>query len=234
MLSRLLRIWSPDLLRPIIRLLMRARISPNQLTLAGLVLAIIAGVLAAIGSLSLAALVLLLSGFLDALDGELARQSDSQTPFGAFLDSISDHYGDFAVYLGIAWQMQRSGEHATVLLTLVAMFGSLVGSQIRSRAGMMGLDTKDVGIFTRAERIIVFVLGLLTGFLMPAIALLAFANNLSALQRLRHIAFPRGAKEARRAYSPATVTTGPRVPIPASMSPPMMPRCSRNVVSSRI
>jgi len=189
MLSRLLRIWSPDLLRPIIRLLMRARITPNQLTLAGLVLAIIAGVLAAIGSLSLAALVLLLSGFLDALDGELARQSDSQTPFGAFLDSISDHYGDFAVYLGIAWQMQRSGEHATVLLTLVAMFGSLVGSQIRSRAGMMGLDTKDVGIFTRAERIIVFVLGLLTGFLMPAIALLAFANNLSALQRLRHIAF---------------------------------------------
>ena len=189
MLSRLLRTWSPDLLRPIIRLLMRARITPNQLTLAGLVLAIIAGVLAAIGSLSLAALVLLLSGFLDALDGELARQSDSQTPFGAFLDSISDHYGDFAVYLGIAWQMQRSGEHATVLLTLVAMFGSLVGSQIRSRAGMMGLDTKDVGIFTRAERIIVFVLGLLTGFLMPAIALLAFANNLSALQRLRHIAF---------------------------------------------
>ena len=189
MLSRLLRIWSPDLLRPIIRLLMRARISPNQLTLAGLVLAIIAGVLAAIGSLSLAALVLLLSGFLDALDGELARQSDSQTPFGAFLDSISDHYGDFAVYLGIAWQMQRSGEHATVLLTLVAMFGSLVGSQIRSRAGMMGLDTKDVGIFTRAERIIVFVLGLLTGFLMPAIALLAFANNLSALQRLRYIGF---------------------------------------------
>ena len=189
MLSRLLRIWSPDLLRPIIRLLMRARITPNQLTLAGLVLAIFAGVLAAIGSLSLAALVLLLSGFLDALDGELARQSDSQTPFGAFLDSISDHYGDFAVYLGIAWQIQRSGEHATVLLTLVAMFGSLVGSQIRSRAGMMGLDTKDVGIFTRAERIIVFVLGLLTGFLMPAIALLAFANNLSALQRLRHIAF---------------------------------------------
>jgi len=189
MLSRLLRTWSPDLLRPIIRLLMRARITPNQLTLAGLVLAIIAGVSAAIGWLPLAGILLLLSGFLDALDGELARQSESQTPFGAFLDSICDHYGDFAVYLGIAWQTLHSGEHATVLLTLVAMFGSLVGSQIRSRAGMMGLDTKDVGVFTRAERIIVLVLGLLTGFLMPAIALLAFANNLSALQRLRYIAF---------------------------------------------
>jgi len=189
MLSRLLRTWSPDLLRPIIRLLMRARITPNQLTLAGLVLAIIAGVSAAIGWLPLAAIVLLLSGFLDALDGELARQSESQTPFGAFLDSICDHYGDFAVYLGIAWQTLHSGEHATVLLTLVAMFGSLVGSQIRSRAGMMGLDTKDVGVFTRAERIIVLVLGLLTGFVMPAVAILAFANNLSALQRLRYIAF---------------------------------------------
>ncbi len=189
MLSRLLRTWSPRLLRPIIRLLMRARISPNQVTLAGVVLAFIAGMLAAIGWLQLAALILLLSGFLDALDGELARQSESQTPFGAFLDSISDHYGDFAIYLGIAWQTLHSGEQTTVLLTLVAMFGSLVGSQIRSRAGMMGLDTKDVGVFTRAERIIVFVLGLLTGFLMPAIALLAFANNLSALQRLRYIAF---------------------------------------------
>ena len=187
MLSRLLRTWSSDLLRPIIRLLIRARITPNQLTLAGLVLAVIAGMLIAIGLLPLAALLLLLSGVLDALDGELARQSESQAPLGAFLDSITDHYGDFAVYLGIAWQTLHSGDQATVLLTLVAMFGSLVGSQIRSRGSMMGLETKDVGFFTRAERIIVFILGLLTGFLMPAVAILAFANNLSALQRLGYI-----------------------------------------------
>jgi len=53
---------------------------------------------------------------------------------------------------------------------------------------MLGLDTKDVGFFTRAERIIVLTLGLLTEFLMPAIALLALANNLSALQRLGYVA----------------------------------------------
>jgi hypothetical protein len=53
----------------------------------------------------------------------------------------------------------------------------------------MGLETKDVGVFTRAERILVLVLGLLTGYLMLAIAILAVANNLSALQRLRYIAF---------------------------------------------
>ena len=188
MLSRLLRRWSPKLLRPIVLPMIRAKITPNQLTLVGLLLAVIAGVLVGIGLLTSAAIVMLLSGGLDALDGELARQSGSATPFGAFLDSVTDHYGDFAVYLGIAWHTLHTGDDSTVLLTLIAMFGSLVGSQIRSRAAMMGLDTKDVGIFTRAERIIVFALGLLTGLLMHAMVVLAFANNFSALQRLGYIA----------------------------------------------
>ena len=187
MLSRLLRTWSPDVLRPLIRVLEFARITPNQLTLAGLLLAVIAGMQVAIGNLQPAALLLFLSGFLDALDGELARQSHCASPMGAFLDSIADHYGDFAIYLGIALLALHSDDHAMVILTIVAMFGSLIGSHIRSRAGMIGLETKDVGVFTRAERIIVLVLGLATGLLMPSIALLAVANNVSALQRLGYV-----------------------------------------------
>ena len=187
MLSRLLRRWSPELMRPVIRLMTGAKITPNQLTLAGLALAALAGMLVAAGLALLAAFMLLLSGVLDALDGELARQSNAETPFGAFLDSIADHYGDFAVYLGVAWQAVYAGDQALTLLVLVAMFGSLVGSQIRSRAGMMGLETKDVGIFTRAERIIVLIVGFATGLLLPAITLLAFANNFSALQRLEYV-----------------------------------------------
>jgi CDP-diacylglycerol--glycerol-3-phosphate 3-phosphatidyltransferase len=187
MLARLLRRWTPDLLRPFVRLLMRAGVTPNQLTLAGLALGVAAGVFIALGLLIAAALVLLLSGFLDALDGELARQSGAATPFGGFLDSIADHYGDLAVYLGIAWHLLDSGDPLPLLLVFVAMFGSLIGSQIRSRAGMLGLDTKDVGFFTRAERILVFVLGLLTGLLTPAVAILALAHNLSALQRLAYV-----------------------------------------------
>jgi CDP-diacylglycerol--glycerol-3-phosphate 3-phosphatidyltransferase len=187
MLARLLRKWSPGLLRPFVRLLQRAAITPNQVTLAALLLALVAGTLVALGLLVAAALVLLLSGLLDALDGELARQSGGATPFGAFLDSIADHYGDLAVYLGIAWLVLEAGDLMTLLLVMVAMFGSLIGSQIRSRAGMLGLDTKDVGFFTRAERIIVFVLGLLAEQLTPAVAILALANNLSALQRLAYV-----------------------------------------------
>jgi phosphatidylglycerophosphate synthase len=188
MLARLLRTWSPDLLRPTVTLLLRGGITPNQLTLAGLMLAIIAGTAIAHGQLAIAAALVLLSGILDALDGELARQGNCATPHGAFFDSIADHYGDFAIYLGVAVFALQSHDEMLVVLILAAMFGSLAGSQIRSRAGMIGLDTKDVGIFTRAERIIVLVLGLAAGLLTPALAVLAFANNLSALQRLGHVA----------------------------------------------
>src|SRR5438093_405957 len=103
MLSRLLRRWSPDLLRPIVVLLLRAGITANQLTLAGLVGAGIAGALIAAEHLVAGGIVLLLSGGLDALDGELARAEQSASPYGAFLDSVADHYGDFAVSLGLPW-----------------------------------------------------------------------------------------------------------------------------------
>jgi CDP-diacylglycerol--glycerol-3-phosphate 3-phosphatidyltransferase len=188
MLSRLLRRWSPAVLGPIVRRLAAAGITANQLTIAGLALAVAAGVLAGQGELIAAAVTLLLSGLLDSLDGELARQSGTSSAFGAFLDSIADHYGDFAVYFGIAWITLQAGDRLTVLLVLAAMFGSIVGSHIRSRAGMMALDTKDVGFFTRAERIAVLVVGLASGFLTLAAAILALAHNLSALQRLAYVA----------------------------------------------
>ena len=175
------------MLGPLVRLLMRSGITANQVTFAGLALALIAGMLVALGMLVPAAALLLLSGFLDGLDGELARQNGTATALGGFLDSIADHYGDFAVYFGIAWLALHAGDRLTVLLTLVAMFGSLVGSQIRSRAGMLGLETKDVGFFTRAERIAVLVVGLATGYLLAAAAILAAANNFSALQRLWYV-----------------------------------------------
>ena len=70
------------------------------------------------------------------------------------------------------------------MLVAAAMFGSLVGSHIRARAGMLGIETQDVGWFTRAERILVLVIGLASGEVAMAVVVLAAANNLNALQRL--------------------------------------------------
>ena len=187
MIARLLRRWVSRPLALCARIIMRTDIAPNQLTLAGLSLCAVSGLLLGLEKPIPAGMVLLLGGIFDALDGALARQITKVTPFGGFVDSISDHYGDFAIYLGLVYYGLEAADRAVVLLTVVAMFGSLVGSQIRSRAAMLGLDTKDVGIFTRAERVIVLTVGLCSGWITVALAILALGNNASALQRLGHI-----------------------------------------------
>ncbi len=184
MLSRWLRARFAAIVAPLVAALSRAGMTANQLTLAGLALAWIAGGLIVTGWRVPAAVCVLACGLLDALDGELARAGGRETPFGAFLDSIADHYGDAGIYLGLAWLGLAAGEPLIVLLVLVAMFGSLTGSHIRSRAGMLGIDTKDVGVFTRAERVVVIAAGLASGWLDAAMILLALGNNVTALQRL--------------------------------------------------
>lgn len=197
MAGRLLRRWFSPLLALCARTIIRTHISPNQLTLSGLGLCALSGMLLGTGKLTAAGVVLLVAGMLDSLDGELARQMARATPFGAFVDSIADHYGDFAIYIALVWHGLQAADPAVVLLTVCAMFGSIVGSQIRSRAGMLGLDTKDVGFFTRAERVIVLTIGLCSGRIVLAVALLAIANNASALQRLGHVVTQRPNVDAR-------------------------------------
>ena len=184
MLSRWARTWSAKLFHPFIRALVHLGITANMLTVAGLGMAVLCGVFIALDRLLPAAAFLALSGLLDALDGDLARAVPQPNRLGAFIDSVADHYGDFAIYLGLAWRALSFDDQATVVLVMIAMFGSLVGSQIRSRAGMIGVDLKDTGIFTRMERTLVLLAGLITGWILPAVALLALANNISAVQRV--------------------------------------------------
>lgn len=184
MLSQWVRRWSPRLLLPVNQLLATLRMTPDELTVAGLLMAIASGVWIAFDHLPLAAVFLILSGLLDSLDGALARYTGQSSRLGPFIDSVADHYGDFAVYFGLAWRSLATEDHLTVLLVMAAMFGSLVGSHVRSRAGMLGVDTRTVGIFTRMERTLVLLFALLSGLLVPSLALLALGNNLSALQRV--------------------------------------------------
>jgi phosphatidylglycerophosphate synthase len=193
MFSRWARRWLSRLFHPIICVLIRVGITPNELTVTGLVLSVICGWFIGMGRLGIAAGFLALSGLLDALDGELARQREHAEPakppnrLGPFIDSVADHYGDFAVYFSLAWWAIHKSSDLLVYIVFATMFGSLVGSHIRSRAGMVGVDTKNVGIFTRAERYLVLIFALLSGWVTPALGLLAFANNISALQRLIYV-----------------------------------------------
>jgi phosphatidylglycerophosphate synthase len=184
MLSRWIRTWYGEMLRPFLNLILRLGITANTLTVASLIVVIIAGTLFALGQTVLGAWILLLGGFLDGIDGELARLSRVQSPFGAFLDSICDHCGDFAMYFGLLLPLAAEDAFIPIILIFVAGFASVFGSHVRSRAGMVGIDTKTIGLFTRCERIFVLFFGILLGQTTIALWILAIANSLSALHRV--------------------------------------------------
>jgi len=186
MVSRWIRPWYGKLLRPLLEFLARLGITPNELTVGSLILVALAGLLFALDQLTVGLVVLLLGAFLDGIDGALAHVTGLESPFGAFLDSICDHCGDFAVYLGLLWHYLRIGAQTEIILIFIAMFGSVFGSQVRSRAGMVGIDTKTTGAFTRFERIVVLVVGLLVQRVDLALWILATFNSASALQRIAH------------------------------------------------
>lgn len=183
MLARWLRGWDSKVLRPILAAACRLGVPPNAVTLCSLGVVILSGCLLAFGHFRLGAYLLLFGGLLDGLDGEVARFSGKESAFGAFLDSISDHFGDFVVYLGLLLFALDKGLRTESILIFAAFFGSLFGSHLRSRAGMLGLETKNVGMFTRCERVLVLALGLLTGRVTIALWALAVLNNASAVQR---------------------------------------------------
>jgi CDP-diacylglycerol--glycerol-3-phosphate 3-phosphatidyltransferase len=184
MLSRWARTWDSKLLRPLMLWLARLHVTPNGLTVVSLLVVIAAGGLLAIGQRIPAGVIYWLGVVLDGLDGELARVTKGESRAGAFLDSICDHIGDFAIYLGLLAYELNQGEVLPAFLIFAAMFGSLIGSQIRSRAGMLGIDTKDIGIFTRFERALILGGGILMDQIVLALVVLAILNNISALQRL--------------------------------------------------
>ncbi len=184
MVSRWVRTWDSRVFRPFLALLARVGVTPNELTLASLAVTAAAGLLFGLHQTGWAIAALIIGGIFDVLDGELARYREMQTGFGAFLDSMCDHLGDLALYLGFLWRFISSNQHTGIVLVMLAMFGSVFGSHVRSRAGMVGIDLKKVGFFTRLERILVMVIGALANQLLIAFWVLAVMNNFSALQRI--------------------------------------------------
>jgi len=163
-------------------------LTPNIISFIGLVLAFLSALSYAVWqnsslSLLLAAVLLLLSGFCDALDGVVARIYEQTTAFGGFLDSLLDRYADAIVFAGVI-----VGGLCDTLWGLVALIGALLVSYTRARAEAAGTKMESVGIAERAERIIVLAtVSIVAIFWLPAlnigIILLALLSNLTVLQR---------------------------------------------------
>ncbi|MDD3622970.1 MAG: CDP-alcohol phosphatidyltransferase family protein [Methanofollis sp.] len=159
-------------------------VTPNMLTVTGLVVTVGAAALIAVGHLMAAGVVLAFGGLFDALDGAVARANGQVSRFGAFFDSVLDRYAEAVLFGGVF--LYCAGDETTQVLTFAALVGSLMVSYTRARAEGLDVECR-TGLFTRLERMLVLIIGLLTGFLVPAIWILAIFTNLTAVQRVWHV-----------------------------------------------
>jgi len=145
---------------PLMAILKRSRLKPNTLTWIGLAISIIAAGTIATNHLLISGFLVLLAGLFDILDGTLARLTNQTTRFGALLDSTFDRVSEAVLFLGLLVLYLRSGVTLEIILVFLALIGSFLTSYVRARAEGLGIDCH-VGLFTRAERVIILSLGLL-------------------------------------------------------------------------
>ena len=183
MLSRKYKSAFGEFIQPVNLVLRRLRVSPDFLTLAGIVFGGGAGLAFARGRLVLAGIFLILAGVSDMLDGSLARSNGEASPFGSYIDSVADRFTEALIFTGVAWHVRDKPE---LLLVIAALAGSFLVSYTKARAEALGVPC-EVGLMERPERIIVLVAGALLGLLLPALWVLATLTLFTAAQRVLHV-----------------------------------------------
>jgi len=168
---------------PIVFLLAKAHVTPNALTLLGVLGSAGAAVLLARGQFLAGGIVVLAAGALDVLDGALARATGQVTRFGAVFDSVMDRVSEAAVLFGLLYYYADRDAREESLLIFAALAGSMLVSYIRARGEILGIPIRE-GLFTRAERVIVIGVGSMIDQVRIALWILAVLANLTALQRL--------------------------------------------------
>ncbi len=224
-----LRSLAHALLDPVVTVAIRVGLTANGLTVLGLGLAAAAGLAFFDGHSRLAALLLLIAGLCDILDGQVARRSGGETRFGAFFDSTLDRLGESLVLLGIlgfcfrnlaalVMDPARVVEQADAGLfpttwavvgvtAMLALTGSFLVSYTRARAEGLGLECR-VGWFERPERLTLLILaGALKVFwaMSGALLLLALFSFVTAAQRVAHVwKLTRTRDDSGRPHAPAS------------------------------
>jgi len=187
-----LRARTVGIIDPVVTFLARLGVSPDLLTILGMLLHFLFAWLIATGQFFWAGLAVFIFVPLDALDGALARKLDRPGgQFGAFLDSTSDRTAEiilYAGYLAYFWQEENIWMLAA---TYAAVTGSIMVSYTRSRAEALGLSCK-VGLMTRVERYVVIVVSLILSIFLPVlvevgIVLLAVGTWFTVGQRVHHV-----------------------------------------------
>ncbi len=187
MLSNLGRRLSAPLLAWISARLRHTGITPNALSVLGFGLTLLAAFILAAGALRWGGALLLLASLFDMLDGALARALGRTSKFGAFLDSTLDRYSESVAMVALVYYYAGLGDGRTqAVLVVAALVGSLMVSYTRARAEALNVECK-VGLLQRPERVLLLVVGLLSGWMTPVLWGLALLANFTALQRIYQV-----------------------------------------------
>lgn len=185
-------LWD-QVMRPVGRVLARTPLSPNAVTVIGVVIQFVVAALIVDGRLVVAGFVAAGAALFDALDGALAKARGSTSRFGAFLDSTTDRLSDALLFAPLAWlygvaPVRPDYDQPWVAATaLVALVASFLVSYVKARAEGLGIECK-VGIVERAERLIIMILALVFNALLPAaVLLLAVLSVVTVCQRIAHV-----------------------------------------------
>jgi CDP-diacylglycerol--glycerol-3-phosphate 3-phosphatidyltransferase len=175
--------------------LIESRLTPNAISLTGLVLNVVAAVLVTQRYFFLAGVAFIVGSIMDMLDGRYSRMSGKGTPFGAFLDSTLDRIEEGVVLAAIGAYFAERGDELAVTAVVAAVLFSLMVSYARARAEALGVECK-VGIADRPVRVVILSAGLVFAkgaslgdfeLLEPAVYVLAVLTIITTFQRIFHV-----------------------------------------------
>jgi CDP-diacylglycerol--glycerol-3-phosphate 3-phosphatidyltransferase len=182
-ITRAIGTGAGHVLRALVRVLTLTRVHPNVLTSIGLLINAVAAFMFARGEFLYAGLIVLCGAVFDLVDGPVARSSNRVTRFGGFLDSVLDRYTDLILLMGLLVYYASINRFFYIILTAIAMTGSVMVSYARARAENCIPKCK-VGFLERPERIVLIIIGALTNHMAPVLWVIAVLSNISVIHRI--------------------------------------------------
>jgi CDP-diacylglycerol--glycerol-3-phosphate 3-phosphatidyltransferase len=181
--TKALGIFFGRIIDKIVGALALSKIHPNVLTFLGLVINVWAAFLFAGGKFRNAGIVLIGAGLFDMVDGRVARETNQVTRFGGFFDSVLDRYSDLGVLMGLLVYYASIDRFFYIVLTAIAMTGSVMVSYSRARAEN-AIPKCKVGFLERPERVVLLILGALANRMAPVLWVTAVLSNLTVVHRM--------------------------------------------------
>jgi CDP-diacylglycerol--glycerol-3-phosphate 3-phosphatidyltransferase len=200
--SRIRGLWD-ELMKPVGVLLRRTGVSPDAITIAGLIVQAGAAYLIITDRLLIAGVVATAAALADTLDGAVAKARGEVRQFGALLDSTADRLSDALFFVPVAWLYgfgappERSPQQWVAALALATLVASFLVSYVRARAEGLGLEC-NVGIAERAERLILMIIALLLNAVPVMLVILAALSVVTFIQRLMYVRAQIPASQGRR------------------------------------